>query len=86
VALTVKKSTRGSLVVGDSITVAVTHEVKIDRESAWIKYEATTNIQENETAEEAKARIGEHVTSSVVEMAYLAAEQVQRGEKAVRKL
>lgn len=40
---------------GDSITVAVTHEIKIGGESSWIRYEATTKVNQ-ETSEEASER------------------------------
>lgn len=40
---------------GDTITVAVTHEIKIGGESSWVRYETTTKVNQ-ETSEEASAR------------------------------
>lgn len=40
---------------GDTITVAVTHEIKIGGESSWVRYETTTKVNQ-ETSEEASER------------------------------
>lgn len=40
---------------GDTITVAVTHEIKIGGESSWVRYETTTKVNQ-ETSEEASDR------------------------------
>jgi len=40
---------------GDTITVAVTHEIKIGGESSWVRYETTTKVTQ-ETSEEASER------------------------------
>ncbi len=63
----VKKRSAEYLRTGDKITVAVTHEVKINRESAWIRYEATSTVDETEGTEEAKQRVIDHVTKAVLD-------------------
>jgi hypothetical protein len=62
--------------VGDKLTVAITHEVKINSDNAWIRYEATTTIEDGETVEQAKQRIGGHVTQAVIDVAEQAAAKV----------
>lgn len=51
---------------GDKITVAVTHEIKIGGESSWVRYEATSAINE-ETSEEAAKRVIGHVNTGCME-------------------
>ena len=56
--------------------MAVTHEIKIDRESSWIRYEATSAIQ-GETSEEASARVINHVAENVMEAVLGTVEKVR---------
>ena len=61
---------------GDTVTVAVTHEVKIDGESSWIKYEASSKIN-GETSEEASERVIGHVNEGSMRAVYKAVETVK---------
>lgn len=65
-ALQVKRIATEELREGDKITVAVTHEVKINRDSAWIRYEATSSVSPDEDTAEARSRVINHVTHSVI--------------------
>ena len=51
---------------GDQITVGVTHEIKVGRDTSWIKYEAVTKIRPSETARDARTRAIGHVNESVM--------------------
>lgn len=57
------------LVPGDRIDVSVTHEVKIGRESSWIKLGINAAVQEGEGADQAVTRVsklvGRHVIAEV---------------------
>jgi len=75
-AIKVIKVTQEQLREGDKITMAVTHEVKVDRESMWVRYEATTSVLGEEGTAGAKARVIEHVTQSAVDATLAAANAV----------
>lgn len=74
-ALEVRRVVTEELREGDKITVAVTHEVKINRDSAWIRYEATSSVA-GETTDEARARVIRHVSTSVINAVQEAADAV----------
>lgn len=71
----VKKGT-SFLREGDTITVAVTHEVKIDGESSWIRFEAASKIN-GETSEEASTRVIGAVNQGSMSAVYAAVETVR---------
>lgn len=52
---------------GDQITVGVTHEISINRDRSWVRYEAVTKIRPGEDAEHARTRAIGHVNVSVME-------------------
>ena len=51
---------------GDRITVGVTHEVLIDGERSWIKYEIHTDVNEYEQLEDARARASRQLNDGVM--------------------
>ncbi len=51
---------------GDRVEVSVTHEVRIDSDTSWIKYGVSTKVRENETDEQASARAIELVNQQVI--------------------
>lgn len=53
---------------GDSITVGITAEIKVGRDTSWCKYEATTRLRQGEAAEDARTRAIGHVNESVMEV------------------
>lgn len=55
------------LVEGDTITFSISHELKIGRESTWVKYEVMSKVRESESTESAKRRVVDHVNESVME-------------------
>lgn len=61
---------------GDSITVAVTHEVKIGGESSWIRYEATSKVNQ-ETSEDASDRTIRFVNAGVMDAVMKTVETVR---------
>jgi hypothetical protein len=54
------------LYAGDRITVGVTHQIEVGRDKSWVKYEATTRLDEGESAEDARTRAVGHVNESVM--------------------
>jgi len=62
---------------GDSITVAVTHEVKIGGESSWIRYEATSKVNQ-ETSEDASDRVINFVNVGVMDAVQKTVESVRK--------
>lgn len=66
---------------GDTITVAVTHEVKIGGDSSWIRYEASSKINQ-ETSEDAATRVIGHVNEGVMQAV---TDTVETVRKAVNK-
>lgn len=64
----VKRGTEAyELNFGDQITVGVTHEISINRDKSWVRYEAVTKVRPGETAEDARTRAIGHVNVSVME-------------------
>lgn len=51
---------------GDRVTVAATHQVKIDGLDSWIKAEVNAAVLEGESSTEAFDRIGEIVAARTV--------------------
>lgn len=75
----IKRKHVEELYVGDKITCAVTHEIKINRDSAWVRYEVTSTVLDDEGTTEAKRRVINHVASSVIEAVNATAEAVLGG-------
>jgi len=71
---------------GDKITVAVTHEVAINRDKAWIRYEVTSVVLPDEGTEAAKYRVIQHVANGVIEAVEAAAEAVLEHEQPSQKV
>lgn len=61
---------------GDSITVAVTHEIKIGGESSWVRYEATSKVNQ-ETSEDASRRVIGLVNEGVMDAVQQTVEKVR---------
>jgi hypothetical protein len=62
---------------GDTVEVAVTHEVVIHGEKSWIKYGVTSKVQPNETAEDARVRVEELVTAGVMKSVLKTVETIE---------
>lgn len=62
---------------GDKITVSVSHQVKIGREESWIRYEASSAVQPDESTEDAKDRVVGHVNRGVMDAVMQVVETVQ---------
>jgi hypothetical protein len=52
----------------DRITVGVTHEVLIDGERSWIKYEINTGVEPTETLERARGRASRMLNDGVMRL------------------
>ena len=65
------------LMPGDGIMATATHEISVDGEKSWIKFGATTTVQESETTQEAYLRL-----EKVVDQGSL--KKVEASVKAVR--
>lgn len=65
------------LFTGDQITVGCTHEVKVGRDSSWVKYEAITKLRPGESAADARTRAIGHVNESVMIAVHQVVERVR---------
>jgi len=72
----IARTETGFIREGDEITVAVTHEVKIDGESSWIRFEAKTKVNQ-ETCEDASDRIIRFVNVGVMDAVMKTVETVR---------
>jgi len=63
---------------GDTITVGMTHEIKVGYDKSWVKYEATTKVRPNELAEDTRTRAIGHVNESVMRAVAQSVETVRR--------
>jgi len=61
----IEKTGTSFLREGDTITVAISHEIKINGDASWVRYEATSKINQ-ETSEVAGHRIIGHVNEYVM--------------------
>lgn len=52
---------------GDRITWSVTHQITVNGDNSWVKFEATSRRRDNETTEQAKQRLLTFVNTSVIE-------------------
>ena len=57
----------GGLYEGDSISVSISHQVKVGRDESWVSYEALTKVQPGETTQDARTRAIGHVNESVMQ-------------------
>lgn len=65
------------LLPGDSIEVSVTHEIVIGSEKSWVKYGASSKVQENETTEDAETRVSALVNAGVMRVVATTVETVR---------
>jgi len=68
--------THEALDEGDTIAVTVTHQINIQGDNSWVKYEATSKVRPGETTDEADERLLTHVSTTSVKLAARAAQQV----------
>lgn len=61
---------------GDKVTCTVTHNIKINGDDSWVKYEITSTQGPEETIEDVDDRVIQHATKTVVRLAYQAAQKV----------
>lgn len=66
---------------GDKVTATVTHNIKINGDDSWVKYEITSTIGPDEHIDDVDNRVLNHATSTVVKLAYKAAEKVLEAGK-----
>lgn len=65
---------------GDTIHTGITHEVYIEGDKSWIKFEATTVVGEDETGDEATLRVIQYVNESVIEAVKTAVKTVEENK------
>jgi hypothetical protein len=66
---------------GDTIEVAVTHQVTIGRENAWVKAGVVTKVRQDESGVEAGERATRYVNTQVINSIMQAVETVTDFEK-----
>lgn len=64
--------------VGDRISISVTHQIRINGDDSWVKYEASTRRRESESTEEADKRLLDHVDAFVIRACEQVAQTVER--------
>jgi hypothetical protein len=52
----------------DRIKISVSHMIYIDREPSWVKYEMASDVDANETNEQATQRISAQVNQYVIDV------------------
>lgn len=66
---------------GDRVAVTVTHNIKINGDDSWVKYEYESRVHAGEELEDVDNRLIEHATGTVVRLAYSAAQKVLEAGK-----
>jgi hypothetical protein len=64
---------------GDRVEYAVTHEIEVDGEKAWVKFGVNASVLDQESAEAASARVVRFVNAAVMQSATEVANQIMRG-------
>ena len=62
---------------GDRITMSVTHQIRINGDDSWVKYEASTRRRETETTEQTDKRLLDHVDAFVIQACERVAKTVE---------
>lgn len=65
------------VVRGDQITVGITHEISVGRDKSWVRYEQTTQQQQNESTEDARARAIASAETGVMQAVAATVEQLR---------
>lgn len=71
---------------GDRAAVTVTHNIKINGEDSWVKYELESTLQEGELIEEMDKRLITHAVKTVVNVAEQAALEVMTYQSAQKRI
>lgn len=66
------------LVEGDSVTAGMTHEISVNRDKSWIKYEVTSKVRPGESTDDARTRVIDHVSESVMQAVDTAIAAIRR--------
>jgi hypothetical protein len=61
---------------GDRVAVTITHNIKINGDDSWVKYELETKVHPGEDLAEVDNRVIEHAAKTVVRLAERAATEV----------
>lgn len=72
-----KVAKKPELAEGDRVDVSVTHEVKIGKETSWIKYGVNTALMSGETEEQARERASSLVSAGVLKVVEKTVKSVQ---------
>lgn len=62
---------------GDRVDVSVTHELKIGKETSWVKYGINTAVQPGETEEDTRRRAAALVSAGVLKVVERTVSEVQ---------
>lgn len=62
---------------GDRVEASITHEIKIGGETSWIKYGVSSKVRDNETAEDARARVSALANEGVMKTVFETVETVR---------
>lgn len=63
-----KVTKKPELAEGDRVDVSVTHEIKIGKETSWVKYGVNTALMSGETEEQARERASVLVSNGVLKV------------------
>lgn len=63
----ISKTVGPLLLEGDRVVASVTHEIKINGDKSWVRYEAESRVQAGEDPAAAAARVQDHVDLQVME-------------------
>ena len=65
------------LVECDRVVCSISHQLRIDGEDTWVKYEVNSAVQQAESAEQAATRVITHTNDSVMQAVQVAVETVK---------
>lgn len=68
---------RTVLVEGDRVTCSISHQLRIDGEDTWTKFETNAQVQAGEDADEAAERVIQYTNDKAMRVVYLAVETVK---------
>ena len=65
------------LVEGDRVVCSISHQLRIDGEDTWVKFETNAQVQAEETAEQASERVIQHTNKQAMRTVYVVVETVK---------
>lgn len=62
---------------GDRITASISHQIRVDGDESWVKYEVNAAVMQGETSDQAKTRVKDHVNATAMEFVHEVVDKIR---------